>query len=295
MPHILLYLIALLSLSTSASWAKLNQMPSEVLGFWRLIIAGVLLSLWVFGVKKTQLPKFEKKIFWVILTGTFFFGHLWSYKFASKNTSIANTMILFATAPVWSTIGSIVFFGEKLTLRVVIAYILASCGVITLVYNQIHFQQTIVNGDVSALVSALFYALFMLAGKKARNDYSNLVFSSVQYLICAFLFLIASIACKDNFFGYSDISWFAVAGQVLIPTFLGHFLFTHLVKTMNLSLMTCGKLIEPIFGAIIAYFLFKENLHTESYIAFALTASSLIILFAPNVFKTKTVSPTEKT
>lgn len=285
MPHILLYFIALLSLSTSSNWAKLNQMPAEVLGFWRLTIAGVLLSIWVFGIKKIPFPKLEKKFFWIVLAGTFFFAHLFTYKYAAKHTSIANTMILFSTNPVWATIGSILFFNEKLTARVIFAYILASLGVFTLVYNQMHFQEATLNGDVSAFVSAALYSCFMLAGKKARNEYSNLVFSSVNYLTCAFWFFVTTLLTAQSFTGYSGISWVAVAGQVLLPTFLGHFLFTYLVQHMNLSLMTCGKLIEPVFAAIIAYFLFHETLRTEAYVAFALTSLALLALFAPGLIK----------
>ncbi|MFZ3230349.1 MAG: DMT family transporter [Pseudobdellovibrio sp.] len=286
MPHILLYLLALLSLSTSSNWAKLNQMPSEVLGFWRLAIACLLLIIWVYGIKKTPWPRPEKKLLWVLLSGFFLFLHLWSYKYASKNTSIANTMILFATNPIWATIGAIAFFKEKITKRLIYAYILATLGIVVLVYNQINFHSLSFAGDISALVSALFYALFMLVGKKARRDYTNTVFASFQYLTCSIFFFLTTLATGKSFIGYSDVSWFSVIGQVLIPTFLGHFAFTYLVQHMDLSLMTCGKLIEPIFGSIIAYYLFKEILQPEAYLAFALTSLSLIVLFAPQITKT---------
>lgn len=287
MPHILLYFIALLSLSTSSSLAKLNQMPAEVLGFWRLTLAALLLAIWVFVVKRTPWPKFEKKLLWLALSGAFFFGHLWTYKFAAKNTSIANTMILFATNPVWSTLGSLAFFNEKISARLVYAYILAAFGVIVLVYNQVHFHGANINGDIAALVSAFFYALFMLAGKQSRQSYPNLIVSNIQYIVCALLFLLATLATGHDFVGYSQLSWTSVMLQVLIPTFLGHFLFTYLVQSMNLNLMTCGKMIEPVFGAIIAYFLFKESLTFEAYVAFALTSLSLVVLFWPAIFKPK--------
>jgi len=260
-------------------------MPSEVLGFWRMFIAAVLLTGWVFWYKKMPWPKFEKKLWWLVLSGVFFFLHLWSYKYAAKNTSIANTMILFSTNPVWATAGSILLFNEKLTFRVILAYILAIVGIVILLYKQMHFHGQTLNGDMSALISALFYSAFMLAGKKSRQLYPNLIVSNLQYVVCAFLFLIVSFVINDSLAGYDRISWTAVIGQVLIPTFLGHFLMTYLVQYMDLSLMTCGKLVEPIFAAIIAYFVFNETLHSESYIAFGLTATALLILFWPSVIK----------
>lgn len=283
MLHTLLYLLALLSLSTSSNWAKLNAMPSDVLGFWRLAIAGVILSAWVFLYKKTNFPKIEKKLLWVLASGFFFFLHLWSYKYASKNTSIANTMILFATNPIWSALGSILFFKEKLTKRLISAYLLATIGIVILVYKQIQFQSTHLAGDISALASALFYAIFMLVGKKARHSYSNSILGSLQYVVCALLFFIVTLFTGNPLTGYNNLSWFSVIGQVLIPTFFGHFAFTYLVHYMDLSLMTCGKLIEPVFGVIIAYYLFHETLAPEAYLAFTLTSLSLIILFLPQI------------
>jgi len=102
----------------------------------------------------------------------------------------------------------------------------------------------------------------------------------------ASLFAGTSFYTQQNFIGYSDISWMAVAGLILLPTLLGHLSLTYLVNFMNLSVMTCGKLIEPVLASIIAYFIFHESLLPEAWIAFFLTSISVVILFAPDLLKT---------
>ena len=287
MLHTLLYFLALLSLSTSSIWAKLNQMPASVLGFWRLSLATLLLGLFVYGYKKTPFPKFEKKLLWVILSGAFFFAHLWSYKYAAKHTLIANMMILFATNPLWSTIGSVIFFKEKLNRSLWLAYFFAAFAVVILVHKQFQFGGESFYGDISALASAFFFSCFMLTGKGARVHYTNSVYASVQYLTCALLFLLAATCNQEKFIGYSDISWIAVAGQIIFPTFLGHFISTYLMSHMKLSVMSCGKLIEPVIAAVIAFFLFQEALTFEAVIAFVFTAMSLFILIGPQLMSSK--------
>ena len=281
MLHTLLYFLALLSLSTSANLAKWSHMPSQTLGFWRLGIAAALLAVWVFAVKRTPIPRITKNFGWVLLSGFFFFLHLWTFKYAAKNTSISHTMIIFSSNPVWASLGAVAFFNEKLSSRLVFSYILALLGVFVLVSKDINLGQSINYGDWSSLVSAMLFALYMLTGKKARHHYDNNFFSLVQYSVCALLFGLGVLATGVTFTGYDEVSWLAVIGLVLIPTFLGHFTFTYLVKYFELGLLTCGKLIEPVFASILAFYMFGETLTYHTAIAFLLTAVSLLVLFFP--------------
>ncbi len=283
----MLYFLALLCLSTSPNWAKLNQMPAEVLGFWRLALAALILIL--FQTLRSEFPrlKMNRQNIWVIVSGFFFFLHLWTYKYAAKHTTISTMMVMFSTNPIWASVGSRIFFNEKIARRVYTAYFLALAGVIVLVYDSLSFSREHTNGNLIALISAALYSFYMLTGKKARETHSNQVYATYQYLLCAVLFLFVSLFNEQPLISidYGTISWVAVAGLIIFPTFLGHFLLTNLVKTMNMAILSCGKLIEPIIGSIIAYFVFKEAITSTFAVAFVLTALSIIILFWPQIKK----------
>lgn len=287
MVHISLYFLALLSLSTSPNWAKLNHMPPEMLGFYRMLGASLILGL--FFLIKKQKPRYPNKsaFYWNIGSATFFFLHLWTYKYAAKNTLVANTMILFATNPIWASLGGQLFFKESIKPRVILSYILAVIGVFIMVSQNLNLTSENHIGNVSALVSAFFYAGYMLMSKKARTHITNENFSFLLYSTTAFLFLITTLISIgpsfEAFTSYDRISWLAILGLILFPTFLGHFSFTYLVKYMPLGFMTCGKLIEPILASIFAYFLFNEQLGTNTIYAFLLTVASVVILFWPTL------------
>lgn len=285
MPHTLLYFLALFCLSTSPNWAKLNQMPVEILGFYRLSIAAGLLGLylmyrqgWKFKVSA------DKSLFWPLLSGVFFFLHLWTYKYAAKNTSISNTMIIFSSNPIWASLGAIVFFRERYEKRLILAYMLAFAAIYLLVAEQFQLVHSFNQGDLSAVFSALFYAAYMLAGKRARQQFQNLVYAFVQYSIAALLFLVCVGWQGQAFSGYDATSWLAVGGLILMPTLLGHLSLTYLVNHMNLSLMTCGKLIEPVLASVIAFYIFNERLSAMAWFSFLLTAMAVLILFSPQLW-----------
>lgn len=285
MLHITLYFLALVSLSTSPVWAKINQMSSVTLGFYRLAGATLLLFLYLLATKKIKKIKFNKTFAWALASGFFFFLHLWSYKFASKHTLVSNTMILFATNPLWATLGGQIFFKEKIKPRVIFSYLLALVGVFILVAQNLHLDPENHLGNISALVSAFFYAAYMLTSKKARLHMENSDFSFIQYGTCAALFLIFALATQAPMTGFDAVSWWSVLGLIILPTFLGHMTFTFLVKNMNLGIMSCGKLIEPIFATIFAYFIFGEHLGRHAIYAFILTGVSVFILFWPTFQK----------
>lgn len=283
MLHISLYLLALLSLSTSPNWAKLNTMPPEILGFYRLAGAAILLGLFLLLSGRLKKIKMNSSTVWALVSGFFFFLHLWTYKYAAKTTLVSNTMILFATNPVWATLGGQIFFKEPLKPRIFLSYLLALIGVFILVFQNLELLPENHLGNSAALISAFFYAVYMMTGKKARQDLTNTSYALIQYSLTAVLFLISSAITGAQFTGYNTASWGAVLGLILFPTFLGHFTFTYLVKHMNLGFMTCGKLIEPILASIWAYFLFHEQLGNYAIYAFIFTGFSVVILFWPTL------------
>lgn len=285
MLHTLLYFTALTALSTAAIWAKLNQMPVEVLGFYRLGIAAVLLGLFILIRKPLRKPVFTPNVLWIVGSGFFFFLHLWTYKYAAKNTSVSNMMIIFSSNPVWASMGAIAFFGEKLNKRLILAYLLGLAGVYLLVTHELSVAKSFNLGDSSAVLSAVFYAAYMLTGKKARNYFDNTYYALIQFSVCAVCFGLAVLATGAPVTGYSDLSWIAVMGLVLFTTFLGHFSLTYLVKHMDLSLMTTGKLVEPVIASVLAYFIFSETISRNAWVSFALTGSAVLILFGPGLLK----------
>lgn len=282
MLHTLLYFLALLSLSSSPIWAKLNQMPVSLLGFYRLSIATILVLGWLIVRKKMHF-KIQKNHIWAFASGFFFFLHLWTYKYAAKNTLISNTMIIFSSNPVWASMGAIFFFKEHFEKRLIISYLLALTSIYLLVSDNLNISLSSNLGDWSAAISAVFYAAQMLTGKKARVYFENTEYAFLKYLTCAVLFGLCLVGSDFSFTDYGPISWYAIVGLVVFPTLLGHFSLTYLINHMNLSLMTCGKLIEPVLASVAAYFIFNESLSQNAHISFALTSISVLILFGPSL------------
>lgn len=280
-----LFLIAITCLSQSTTWVRLSGAPALMLGFWRLF--GACLVMLAIAYWTTLKDKNIKEIFpqngrkATLLSGAFFFLHLWTYAVAVQNTSVANCMILFAVSPVFTSIGSYLIFKDKLTPRLGFAYIFAALGIYQLVNIHIDFSSNGTFGDTSALASAVFYSGYILSGKRARAHMPNSIFSVGLYSSAAVLFLVTALIKGVPLLGYADVTWYSIGCLILLSTVLGHGLFTYLLNHLDINWMSCGKLIEPVFASLIAYLIFKETLSPNAVTAFAFTAVAVMILFMP--------------
>ncbi len=220
---------------------------------------------------------------WAALSGSFFFFHLWTFFYAAQNTSIANCMVIFATNPIFTALGAWLFLKDRFENRHALAFLLAFSGVAFLFSDRMSWDSARI-GDFSALASAVFFSIYILASKKARLKMNTEQFTWIIYSLAATLFFFTGLSLQVEWTGYPAQTWWAILGTIVFPTLLGHVLFTHLLKFFNINWLSCGKLAEPALSSAVAFLAFGEELKRESLIAFALTASSVVILFWPLLF-----------
>jgi drug/metabolite transporter (DMT)-like permease len=291
--HLFLYFLAIFCLSQSAAFAKWAACPPEVIGFWRLLAAGLIVLPWAYfkSELKTQWKNHPQSRKWVYLTGLFFFAHLWTFFYASQHTLISHTMIIFATNPLFVALGQWWLNREAPPRRTIGAYFLA------LISLGLLFQQSKMGsgaqfwGDFSALLSAFFCSIYILFSKKSRDVFHNSVFTSVMYMSTALCFAVLLLFSNNSWVDYPPHTWLAILGQVVFSTLLGHSLIAYLMRFMNVTLMSTGKLAEPVMASIVASFVFQETINTYVGFAFVLTALSLFLLFWP--FKKSKAPETE--
>jgi len=284
--HLFLYALALFFLSQSAALAKYAAVAPEIIGTWRLLLASLFffaLALW-----KKQISHFWKQSstqhMRVLLTGLFFFLHLWTFFFAAQNTLISHTMILFCLNPLFVALGSWLISKKPPPRTIIGAYILSLLALMLLM-SESHINRSDQNslmGDLSAFASALFFAAYLLLSQKCRKILPNLVFSSGMYFWGFVCFFITMAITQDNWVHHPQEAWVGISGQVIFSTLLGHSMISYLMKYLDVTWMATGKLSEPIMASLVAYFIFQETLSLQASVAFILTGISLFLLLISN-------------
>ena len=278
---LLLYFIALVSLSQSSNWVRWSQAPVEQLGFGRLALAALIIGCW--QLYRRQWHKFQWRLSpsfqWALLASLLFFMHVWTYKTSALQTKISNQMIIFASNPLWTAALSVFLLKEKFHPRLLISYGLSLSGLFLLLAHQVQFESQTLPGDLMALLSALLFSLYLLATRKAREKMSNAQFTLILFSVTALGFAFVCWGHGTSLWPTTSRAQWAVLGLAVFSTLLGHGIFSLLLGKMNINWMSCGKLIEPVLASLMAQFLFFEQIQLNQIYAFGLTALGVILLF----------------
>lgn|GEM_PF-4996343 len=304
--HYSLLILALVSLSTSPVLVKLANAPIEMICFWRLLIAGFILQLAslafpaMTGGQRLSEPTAnnnssnsgggaasKKAAFrWALITGFFFFVHLWTFVFAVQHTTVAHTVILFSTNPIFTYIISQSFLSDAhmnstTRLKLWISYPLSLLGILILVSEQDFLSSSNLKGDVVIVLSAFLHSIYLLASRRARAGLGNLEASKWINWVAGSLFLITALFTGVPLLSDSLQTWLAIGCLIAMPSLMGHTLFTYLVNHFPVNILSLSKLIEPIMSMGLAAYLLGEGVTFRIIVSFLVTAFGLSVLYWP--------------
>lgn len=270
-----LLVIAVLCLSLPALLIRGAHAPIEAIGFWRLTIACAVLLPWAWKRRQVWTAADRRS---VAVAGTLFFLHLWTFTWAVSHTTVANLMLAFSTHPVWTGLGAWLLFQEPLGRRQLGALALAGAGVAILFGGSAKLGGAGLHGDLSALLSAVLFSGWVLAGRRARLRLNTPTFLFSAYGAAAAWFLLAGSARGAAWAGYSGSTWAALAALAFAVSLGGHGLFMYLLNQYDVLVLSCAKLVEPVFAAAGAAWLFNEPLSPRLGAAFVLIAAGVLLL-----------------
>jgi drug/metabolite transporter (DMT)-like permease len=271
----LLLVIAVVCLSLPALLIRGARAPIEAIGFWRLALACAALAPWAWSRREALTPAVRRS---AAVAGTLFFLHLWTFTWAVSHTTVANLMLAFSTHPVWTGLGAWLIFREPLGRRELGAFGLAAAGVVVLFGGSIRMGGAGLAGDLSALLSAMFFSGWVLAGRRLRRGLDTVSFLFAAYAAAAALFFAAGTARGGAWSGWPASTWAALATLAFAVSLGGHGLFTYLLNTYGVLVLSCAKLVEPVLAALGAFWLFGEPLSPRLGAAFALIAAGVVVL-----------------
>jgi DME family drug/metabolite transporter len=182
--------------------------------------------------------------------------------YALQTTSVANTLLLFSTAPFQTAILARVFLGEIVRWRTWLAIGGSLLGVLIMVGGQDNQNHT--SGDLAALLAALGFAVFTISVRKGRTGnmlpavfWSGILCLPVMVLIC--LYTETSLIV-----GPKDASIALLLG--IIQMGLGLLLFTLGSKTLPAAKMTLLALSEVFFAPLWVWLFLDERIPLQTII-----------------------------
>ena len=260
-----------------------DDVPSIMIATYRLTISSIILLTIAKG-RGIRFTSFSKKQLLIGVLGGFFLSLHFSFWISSlKFTSVASSVVLVTTNPIFVGLFSYLLFREKQPPELILGIILSFSGSIILALGDSGLQGLSIQnpsfllGDVLALVGAIMTSGYLMVGSKLREEMDVLSYISVVYTFSACFLLIASVSWGTPFTGYKASSYLYMALLAVVPQLIGHTAINWALKHLKTSMVAITILGEPVGASILAYIIFHETIKSFQGIGIVLIFLAIII------------------
>jgi drug/metabolite transporter (DMT)-like permease len=266
----------ILAVSTASIFIRYAQVqaPSLVIAAFRLAIASVILAPIALTRNRDELKNLgNRDLLLGLLSGFFLALHFATWITSLEYTTVASSVVIVTTTPLWVALLSPLVLKENITRPVIIGMILALIGgSIVGLSDSCSWNNWLVCpplsefvrgqaflGDFLALAGAWMAAGYLLIGRRLRAKISLIPYIFVVYGMAAIVLIVIMLLAGQSPFGYTPLIYIWMILLALIPQLLGHSTFNWALKYLPASFVSVTLLGEPIGSTILALVILKET------------------------------------
>lgn len=254
----------------------LTDLPPLTLNAFRFLVAFFLLAAVFY---KKMRPISAATVKYSLVVGVFLMLVYVCCTYGVMYTSISNAGFICALPAVTTPVLNYFFTGQKPGRRLTVCILLCAVGLALLTLNEA-FRPAL--GDVICLGVALFYALDLIFTEKAvaRPDVDPLQMGVLELGVVGVIMLVLSVLLEEPRLPSTPLFWGSALFLALFCT--GFAFVVQTVQQQYTSANHVGLIftLEPLFSAVVAYFLADEVLLPRGYVGAAMMMASLVIMEA---------------
>jgi len=244
-------LAGVFAVSFSALFVRLTAAPALIIATYRLLITFAVLAPYALLRHRHELTTLS----WrgrglASASGLCLALHLVTWFASLRYTSIASSVVLVTTQPVFVVIGSWIFFREKISRLAMLGGGLALLGSFIIGAADFQIGRDALWGDLLALTAAILVSGYLLIGRRMRGGIVLPVYTFYTYGSSALVLIIASLATGTPLAPYSSRDWILFFAIAIICTVIGHTVFNWALRYVQASVVSVSVLGEPL-GAIL--------------------------------------------
>lgn len=257
--------IAVFFFSTSPIFIRWSKPFNSVeIAFWRLAIGTILVA--IMGIitrqrlllKRREVPRF---VFYGLVTALHFIFYIAALSF----TTIAHALALVYTSPIFVTLFSALILHEPLPPRKYAGIAVAVIGVAIMAGFEPHYTscslngtgQCMILGDAIALLSALCFAIYSVAGRGERDRHPLFRYTTNVYGLAALWLLPVTLYFAFQH-TYPPGAVAAVVALGVFPLGLGHTLYNASIRKVHATYANLIATQEVTGGIILGVLLLGE-------------------------------------
>ena len=251
--------IGILAISTASIFIKLCDAPALIIAAYRVGLASLILI--PFAARRRRWSDWGwNHLRGCMLSGFFLSLHFVFWIASLKYTSVASSVVLVTTHPIFVGMGGWLFLRERLSLNLILGIALSVLGGGLIGFGDMALSMQALYGDALALLGAITASGYLLVGRVMRKNQDLLSYVLPVYSTAGLTLVFLCLVFQKPFFGYSSTTYLLFFLLALIPQLIGHTTFNWALKYLPVSMVAIAILGEPVGSTALAYFLLNEAL-----------------------------------
>jgi len=255
--------VAICAISGGAILVRLSSEPPAVTAFYRVLFTTLPL-LPVAGWKyRDDFRRITlRDLGFATLAGLALAVHFASWFESLAWTSVAASVTLVQSQPIFVAAGAWLLLRERITSRMIMGIVIAIFGIATMslgdLLGGVFVGPDPLYGNALALLGAIMAAGYVLAGRSLRQRVGLVPYVAVVYGVCTLALLAVVLAQGHPLSGYPTREWFIFAGLALGPGLFGHTVINWALAHLESSVVSVSLLGEPIGATLLALVVLTE-------------------------------------
>lgn len=254
--------VAVLAISTSAILVRFSDAPSLIKAFYRVLFtAGLLAPVALHRYRPAIVGLSGRHLGAAAATGVALAVHFAAWFESLEWTSVAASVTLVQSQPLFVAVGAFLLLGERLTRRIGIGIVIAVAGmaVMTLPGSTMVGDRPVF-GNSLAVLGAVMAAAYVLAGRSLRQEIALIPYVTVVYSACALSLLALTVADGATVWlgAYPPREWLLFLAMAVGPGILGHTVINWALEHVESSVVSVTLLGEPVGSTLLAVVLLGE-------------------------------------
>ncbi|WP_029298631.1 DMT family transporter [Chryseobacterium hispalense] len=274
----------------TAILGKLIHANAEILVFYRMLFAAIFLFIFIRVFRKESI-KISKKIFFQLAAIGFSMALHWYcffYSIKISNVSIALSCLSLST--LFASILEPVIFKRKIDVSEVIMGVVIVACILLIFKTEFRFKEGIFYGVLCAVFGTIFS---VFNGKMfGKTSSGNIIFYEIfsGWSILMLIYLFTGQIFHMNEISYRDIALICLLASVF--TAFPMLESVNLMKYISPFTLILTVNLEPVYGIILAFFIFGESEHMSPvfYVASGVMILAIIVNGLIKAKKQKTLN-----
>jgi drug/metabolite transporter (DMT)-like permease len=249
--------------------------PSLVIAAYRLSIAALVLAPVALLRHRDDLARLSRRdLTLALFSGMFLAFHFGAWISSLEFTTVASSVVLVSTTPLWVGLLAPITIREPLSRLVVYGLALALIGgVIVGISNacslegaslicppaSVFLRGEAFTGNLLALSGAFMGAAYILIGRRLRVKMRLIPYITLVYGMAALVLVFLMLFRGYSPFGYPPQAFLWFLLLALVPQLLGHSSFNWALGYLSAAYVSIALLGEPVGSTVLAFFLLQET------------------------------------